>query len=201
MTRFGGLRCFYAMKAKLLVAALAALPGGARAERCVRATVSSGVAIALADYETHGAAFPIRAGVALALRRVGTVRHELVVAADYAHFSRKLIRAPEPIPGARLDVGAAGATWRVFPLPARGLHVDAGAGVSALRDRIQVALPDRRITSSETRAGLALGGGLGWVLGRRVDVGLHYAHVLLAPRARAPAAALGRLELSVGVQL
>jgi hypothetical protein len=165
----------------------------------IRVTASSGISVALADYETHGIAFPVRVGGELPVLRTGPIRHHLLLAVDYAHFSRSFVREPEVLPGVQLDVGTLAVSWRVFPFPRRGLHLDASTGVSLLRDRIRFTLPDRRVSSSETRLGVPLELGLGWAAGR-VDVGLRYAHVAMM-MGGAGSSALARMELVAGVRL
>jgi hypothetical protein len=204
------------MKVRMLVAALGILAGAAREGRAqvrgdavdalaaaparpVRPMLSTGFALALSDYETHGIAFPVRAGADLPMFRTGPLRHHLLLAVEYAHFSRAFVTEPEPLPGVQLDVGTLAATWRVFPFPGNALHVSAGTGVSVLHDRIRVALPDRRFASSETRVGLPLEIGLGWLLWRHLDLGFRYSHVVLVTGE--PSAVLGRLEFVVGGRL
>jgi hypothetical protein len=173
--------------------------GAAGDDDRMRAIVSTGFAIALADYETHGIAFPIRVGADLPLFRTGPVRHRLLLAAEYAHFSRSFIRVPEVVPGLQLDTASLRATWRLFLFPRRGFCLGAGAGIGVLHDRIRFALPGLRVASSETRAGLPLEAGLGWTIGRHVDVGLRYSQDLLV--FGDSSSVLGQLELAIGARL
>jgi hypothetical protein len=173
--------------------------GPAGGDRRIRATLSTGLAVALADYETHGIAFPIRVGADFPLFRTGPVRHRLLLAAEHAHFSRAFIREPEVVPGLRLDTASLRATWRVFLFPGRGFYFDAGAGLGVLHDRIHFELLGRRVTSSETRAGLPVEAGLGWTIGRHLDLGLRYSHdVLVFGDA---SSVLGQLQLALGARL
>jgi hypothetical protein len=165
----------------------------------VRAVVLAGFAIALGDYDTHGVAFPIRVGADLPMFRTGSLRHRLLLAVQYAHFSRAFITEPEVIPGARLDAASLGGTWRLFPFVRRGLHFDGGAALSLRRDRLQVALPSRHVSSSETRLALSLELGLGWTLGRYGEFGVRYAQDL--PLGGGSSPVLNQLELSFGVRL
>jgi hypothetical protein len=161
-------------------------------------TASTGFAIALGDYGTHGVAFPFRIGADLPRLQTGPVRHHLLLSLEWARFSRMFINEPEVVPGLQLDVASLRGTWLAYPFPRRGLHVDVGVGVSVLHDRLRVALPDRRIASSETTAGLGGAVGLGWTVGRYVDVGLRYAHVVAL---FGGSSALAQPELVVGVRL
>lgn len=161
-------------------------------------TASTGLAVALADYATHGVAFPVRVGTDLPLLQTGPVRHHLLLTIEWARFSRMFINEPEVVPGLQLDVASLRGTWLAYPFPRRGLHFDFGVGVSVLHDRIRVALPDRRVASSETTAGLAGAVGLGWTVGRYLDVGLRYSHVVALSGGRS---SLAQPELVVGVRL
>ena len=125
--------------------------------------------------------------------------HHLLLTAEYAHFSRSFITEPEPLPGVQLDVGSVRGTWRLFPLSRRGLHFEAGIGISLLRDRLRMALPGRRVTSSQTLVGLPVEVGLGWTIGRQVDLNLRYSHTV--PVTGDTSSVLGQLGLGVGVRL
>ncbi len=163
-----------------------------------RFTASTGFAFALADYSTHGVAFPVRVGADLPILQTGPVRHHLLLSCEWARFSRMFMTAPEVVPGLQLDVASLRGAWLAYPFPRRGLHVDVGAGISILHDRLRVALPDRRVASSETTAGLALAVGFGWTVSPYVDVGLRYSHIMAVAGG---SSVLAQPELVVGVRL
>jgi hypothetical protein len=139
----------------------------------VRVEASTGLSLALGDYETHGVAVPIRVAADTPLPGF---RHRLLVGIEYAHFSRWFMTVPEVIPGVQLDVGSARATYRVFPYARRGLHFDVGVGISVHHDRLAMDVGTRHVVSSATGVGVPLEVGGGWTIARRVDVDVRYGH-------------------------
>jgi hypothetical protein len=155
--------------------------------------IATGLALALGDYETHGVAMPVRVAADVPLPGF---RHRLVLAAEYAHYSRWFMTEPEVLPGVQLDVGSVRASWRVFPYARRGMHLDAGVGISVLHDRLAIALPERRVMSARTGVGVPVEVGVGWMVHRRIDVDVRYSYT-----APIVGDALGQLGIALGVRL
>lgn len=142
-------------------------------------------------YDSYGVAFPVRAGVDVPLGRIASVRLRLLAGVEYAHFSRGFVAGLDPFPvrGLAFDEGSLRLAWRIVPSSRVGLHFDAGAGVLVGRDEVRLDLPNREVRSSETRVGVPLELGFGWLLGEYVDLALRYTHVVFtsagAPRTTA----------------
>jgi hypothetical protein len=146
----------------------------------LRAVASVGVAGMFFGYDSYGVAFPVRAGVDIPLGRLGSTRHRLLAGLEYAHFSRGFVAGIDefPVRGLAFDEGSFRLVWRLLPFDRVGLHVDAGAGVLMGRDEIHVELPERVVRSSQMRTGVPFELGAGVLLGKHLDLGLRYTHVV-----------------------
>lgn len=172
----------------------------ARPSDRISAVASVGLAAIFFGYDSYGVAFPVRAGVDVPLGHIAWARHSLLAGFEYAHFSRGFVAGIDPFPvrGLAFDAGSLRLAWRVIPSARIGLHFDAGAGLLVGRDQIRLELPDRVVRSSETRTGVPLELGAGWLFGEHIDVALRYTHVVFTSD---EPAAMGFPELAIAVRL
>lgn len=157
-----------------------------------------GGAVGFMNLELFGPGLSVRAGVDLALFRWASTRHRLLVTGEGTRFSRWGVEADFLFRGVQADVLAARADWRVYPFRSLGLHASAGTGLLVTRDRVSLELPERLVTSSDTRAGIPFELDLGWTIADRFDISGRYTHgVYLSGKPRA----FGFVGIALGVRL
>jgi hypothetical protein len=144
--------------------------GVARAEpeAAPRAIAAVGVVAPVLSHTLHGAGVLVEGGAELPLGDRDAPR--LRLRARWIGLAT---------PGARADLVAAEAIWRITPSWATRLRFEVGSGVLLEFERLQLTLPERTLDASTTRIGLPVSAGIALALGRWVELAVGYQQLLL----------------------
>jgi hypothetical protein len=151
-------------------------------------SLSAGIAFVALGYEQYGVGAILKAGVDR--RLTGSVEQRLGAALSYSRFA---------IPGAALDLLAADAGYRIYPVTLP-LYVGGSAGLLFLRESFDVRLPGGQTIDDVTvRVGAPVGIALGVTLLRHAELEASYRHALFF--GGEGAASFGHATIALGGRL